>query len=111
MSMSLGQRVKHLRGDARRASIEEVIRSFESSGKTRSQFCRDAGIAAVTLGRWQAELKAAAPKQAATQLVEIGEPQRGGFEVMLESGVSVRVPHDFNEHELQRLLQTLAKAC
>ncbi len=111
MSTSLGQRIKHLRGDARGAAIREVIESFESSGKTRAAFCRDAGIAAITLGRWQAELKAATSTQATAQLVEVGDPQRGGFEVVLEGGVAVRVPHDFNEHELQRLLKTLAKAC
>lgn len=111
MSTSLGQRIKHLRGDARRTSIEEVIRSFESSGKTRSQFCREVGIAAVTLGRWQAELKAAAPKAPSAQLVEIGEPQHGGFDVTLQGGLSIRVPHDFNENELQRLLRALAKSC
>ena len=111
MSTSLGQRIKHLRGDARRTAIEDVIRLFESSGKTRAQFCRDVGIATVTLGRWQAELKAEAPKQPSAQLVEIGAPQHGGFEVTLPGGTVIRVPHDFNEHELQRLVRTLAKAC
>ena len=111
MEVSLGQRIKHLRGPARRSAIQRVLADFVSSAKSRSAFCRDVGIAVVTLGRWEREVGGAPlPTQATTEFVEVGSSDGRAFELKLPGGIELRVPHDFVERDLHRLLRTLA-AC
>jgi hypothetical protein len=112
MESSLGQRIKHLRGDARRAAIQRVLKDFSSSAKSRAAFCRDVGIAVVTLGRWEREVEGTSPaKKSATEFVEVSRGGKRGFNLKLPGGIELRVPHDFVERDLQRLLRTLAAAC
>jgi len=55
---SLGQRIRGLRGEARREVIAEVVSRWRESGQSRAAFCREVGIATVTLTRWIRQLDA-----------------------------------------------------
>ncbi len=112
MDQSLGQRIKHLRGDARRAAIQRVLQDFRESGQSRTAFCRGVGIAVVTLGRWEAEIgHGKRTKATEPEFVEVGRGGVGAFELMLPGGMELRVPRDFIEADLRRLLRAVAAAC
>ena len=112
MAVSLGQRIKHLRGDARRLAIQQVLKDFAGSARSRTAFCRDVGIAVVTLGRWEREVSGVPlAHKPAPEFVEVGGSGKRGFDLKLPGGIELRVPHDFVERDLHRLLHTLGAAC
>ena len=112
---SLGMRIKHLRGAARREAISEVVSEYRSSGLGPAAFCKSVGIARVTLSRWQRELRRVPPSEAAApRIVEVlasAPAQPGPFELSLPSGAMLRVPHGFDGSDLARLLATLDASC
>ena len=115
MSESLGNRMKALRGEARLAAIGEVVSQWRASGKSQTAFCGEVGIATVTLGRWLRRLEVArAPKVSEPVLVEVGvheSPGGDGYEVLLPGRATGRVPANFREGDLARLLGVLSAAC
>ena len=112
---SLGKRMQGLRGEARLGAIGEVVSRWRESGKSQAAFCREVGIATVTLGRWLRKLEVAkARKPSEPVLVELGVHENDGddaFEVMLADGIWIRVPVGFRDSELSRLLGVLSSAC
>ena len=112
---SLGQRMRSLRGEARLRAIGEVVAQWRQSGQSQAVFCREAGIATVTLGRWLKQLAAGkAMKAKAPVLVELGTREvvtEDAFEVVLSGGIWLRVPSAFGEADLKRLLGVLSSAC
>lgn len=112
---SLGMRMKRLKGEARREAIAQVVSDYQASELTASEFCKSRGIATVTLSRWQRELRRGSRGKASSpRIVELRAKEavwRGHFELSLPSGVSLRVPHGFDESELGRLLATLDASC
>lgn len=113
---SLGMRIKNLRGAARRDEISKVLSEYRRSKLSAAAFAKSAGIAAVTLSRWQREVRVASREKAPTPppIVEVRtstSARPGSFELSLPSGMWLRVPHGFDESELGRLLQALASAC
>jgi len=112
---SLGHRIRGLRGETRLDAIKEVVARWRASGKSRTAFCREVGIATVTLARWIRRLDASqAEAPSGPVLVEIDVQKHHGrdpFEVVLSNGTRVRVPAGFVEEELARLLGVLAAAC
>ena len=112
-TLSLGERMQRLRGAARLAAIGEVVSQWRASGQSQTAFCREAGIATVTLGRWLRRLESAkAADSADPVLVEIGVRKgtgiHDGYQVVLPGGAHVRVPADFREQDLTRLLRALS---
>lgn len=115
---SLGMRIKNLRGAARRDAISKVLSEYRRSKLSAAAFAKSVGIAAVTLSRWQREVRVASREKAARPtpppIVEVRastSARPGSFELSLPSGMWLRVPHGFDESELGRLLQALASAC
>jgi hypothetical protein len=114
MSDGLGKRIQRLRGAERAAAIDEVIARWRASGTSKASFCREAGIATVTLGRWLRKLEVERAVERSPVLVEVGRrerPVRDGYEVVLPGGVEVRVPAGFSDEDLARLLRVLVTAC
>ena len=114
MSDSLGQRIQRLRGAERDAAIEEVVSRWRSSDSSKVAFCKAEGIATVTLGRWLRKGQAEEAAERAPVLVEVGRRERpvlGEYEVVLPSGVEVRVPAGFGDEDLARLLRALIATC
>jgi len=110
----LGERMRALRGEARLEAIGEVVARWRESGRSRAAFCREVGIASVTLTRWIRQLDASRAAKAAPVLVEVGtheRPDRDVFEVALPKGTRVRVPAGFAEADLVRLLDVVISAC
>jgi transcriptional regulator with XRE-family HTH domain len=112
----LGTRIRALRGAARISAIREVVSQWRSSGKSQASFCRETGIATVTLARWLRQLEAhKPPSEQAPVLVEVGsaagrEPD-DAYEVVLRGGTWLRVPAGFRDADLGRLLAVLSSAC
>ena len=111
----LGMRMRGLRGETRLEAIGGVVARWRESGKSRAAFCREVGIATVTLGRWVRQLeaaRAAGSNEPVFVEVDIPEPpDRDLFEVVLPSGSRVRVPAGFREEDLARLLGVLSAPC
>lgn len=110
----LARRMQGLRGEARLEALGEVVAQWRASGKSRAAFCREVGIAAVTLSRWLRKVDSNRAAEATPVFVEVGthEPRnRDIFEVQLSNGTRVRVPAGFVEGDLVRLLGVLATVC
>jgi hypothetical protein len=108
-----GRQVQRLRGEARERAVREVLARWGASELSQAAFCRREGIASVTLSRWLAEFGSASRRRSGAAgfveaLVRVGA--RGGFEVLLPSGVRVQVPAGFDGDDLTRLLGVLS-AC
>lgn len=114
-SGSLGRRIRALRGDARLAAISEVVSQWRESGKSQASYCRDVGIASVTLGRWLRQVEAAKASDVDEPvLVELGAhaiASESIFEVVLPAGVRLRVPAGFRDGDLTRLLSIISASC
>ena len=114
MSESLGKRMRGLRGEARLTAIRDVVSQWRASGQSQAAFCREVGIATVTLGRWLRRLEVEG-RGGAPVLVEVDLPDHGGngdgYEVVLESGIWVGIPAGFRGDDLSRLLRVLTEAC
>ena len=112
---SLGQRMRGLRGEARLEAIGEIVARWRESGQSRAAFCRELGVATVTLSRWIHRLDASrVATQASPVLIEVGVPggpERDVFELVLRGGTRVRVPAGFVAEDLARLLGVLTTAC
>jgi len=91
------------------------VAQWRESGQSQAAFCREVGIATVTLGRWLKQLESAkAAKPKAPVFVELGaheRPSDEGFEVVLSDGIWLRVPAGFGDGDLTRLLGVLSSAC
>ena len=121
------QRANPLTEQQARLLLEEHARS----GMTVSAFCLSKGLKRDRLIWWQKKFtstsKATVPASPATRLVEVkmasestrtpetlASPQASGlqqgpFELCLGDTRRLRVPHDFQEASLQRLLRVLAE--
>ncbi len=97
------------------------VQRWQRSGLTTRQFAEQAGLNPHTLAWWKWRLSTPGVKRSATSVVgtrpaavgpltfvEIpvsGEP----VEVLLPSGLRVRVPHGFDAEALERLLDVLER--
>lgn len=107
------------RGKARRPRRgaefwREAVRRHASSGQTVREFCESEELALSSFTRWRSRLAerdevkerpAMVPLEVVTdgQAIFVGAP----FEVMLRSGHHLRVPPDFDEAALRRLMAVL----
>lgn len=119
-------------GNRQRRSADEwaaVLQDLEQSGEAVATFCRRRGIHPRTLGWWRWKLRCAgAPRTAAIDLSrldfeEISIPAAGAlrvdgaesarcFVLCWSDGLSLRIPSDFDEVSLRRLLVVLeASGC
>ena len=114
MANGLGQRIKRLRGEPRRAAISDVVARWRESGASQVAFSRTEGISRAALRRWIAELDAVPRAEGGPVLVEIGRgerPARDAFDLTLPDGVRIGVPPGFHGEDLARILHVLAATC
>lgn len=107
MAHRRGQKVR--RG---REFWEVAVRRWQESGQSVAVFCSREGLAVSTFCHWRQRLGPTVG--ASTALVPVGTVsrdllmrERSPFEVMLHSGHVVRVPADFDEGALVRLVVAL----
>lgn len=100
-----------LRGADREHAAREVLARWTASGLTRTAFCRQAGLAPVTLRRWLAEF--GTPEQGTPpRFIEARLPAASAcaaFEVEFVDGVRLRVPPGFDPADLEPLVQALRR--
>jgi hypothetical protein len=98
-----------------RAKWREHVRAWRASGQSAAEYCRRAGLNPHTLSWWAWKLgrddKSAPPDRAVkpptfVELAAIELPSSSRFELEVAS-VVVRVPFDFQDDALRRLLDTL----
>jgi hypothetical protein len=99
------------------AEIEQIVSEFESSGMSRSQFCRVRGLTFGVLNRYLERRRAAAKSNAngdGLVAVEWGGRKQSaehagscGLSVVLRSGREIAVNTDFDAATLQRLVEVL----
>jgi hypothetical protein len=111
----------------RAAYWQRLLGEWKQSGLSQAEFCRRRGIKAVTLAWWKRRWRGSpgAPgthRQRVTRsagragFVELAwpsHPVRGGlgYELVLPSGVCLRLPGDFDAERVAQLVQALAAAC
>jgi hypothetical protein len=90
------------------------VRRWRASGLTARDFALREGVNAATLRWWSSRLKTARREDAATSIspltfVEVTHAvPRKPIEVLLSSGVRLRIPSDFDSVAVGRLLDVLA---
>jgi len=101
-----------------RTEIEQVVREYEASGLNRSQFCRNQGLALITLNRYLKRVHQGFTTSGirggdgllAVDLRggRIGDRESGcGLFLVLSGGRRIEIGPDFDAPTLQRLLQIL----
>jgi transposase-like protein len=94
----------------------DALAALERSGKTVSIFAAEHGLNPQRLYAWRRRLGGAEPTTFQEVIVRpsarvsLGNGERALFEIVLCSGVVVRVPSCFEAAELARLLEVLAQA-
>ncbi len=87
-----------------------ALAALERSGKSVSVFAAEHGLDPQRLYMWRRRL--AGGERTTFQEVIVGPSlAASAFEVVLTSGVVVRVPSSFDGDALARLLEVLARAC
>jgi len=94
------------------AEIQKIASEFESSGLSRSQFCRRQGMTLGTLNRYLKRMygeSTSSVSQAGLVAVEVGNDRGGGggLVVALSNGRRIEVDTKFDGPTLQRLVQVL----
>jgi hypothetical protein len=109
--------------ESREVWVKRVER-WQESGLRAHEFAGELGVNAATLAQWKYRLaaearegRANAPATEAVEFVELDttaapvtpEPARSGtvFELLLPSGIAVRVPSDFDADALRRLVDVM----
>jgi hypothetical protein len=84
--------------------IEQLLKEFESSGRRRSDFCREAGMALSTLGRYLKRQRGSGQGLVRVRLQPAPE-QAAGFALVLGNGRRIESGWGFGEAELARLIR------
>lgn len=97
-----------------RSEAEQLVRSFETSGLTRVQFCARSQVATNTFNRYMQRYggrpKKVEPKQqlVAVEIVDDGQ-RRTEVAVVLRCGLRVEVGRGFDARTLQQVVTALER--
>jgi transposase-like protein len=87
-----------------------VLEALERSGQPVSAFAAEHGLDPQRVYLWRRRLGASAERTTFRELVVRGSAERAtAFEVVLSTGVTVRVPASFDADALARLLDVLSR--
>jgi transposase-like protein len=100
---------------ARRETWEQRIAAWRASGLTARQFALRIGVNANTLANWRWKLESsagggdggAAFVEVTKAVLSVADVSGGALEVVCRGGRVVRVPRDFDEATLARLLDVV----
>jgi len=105
-SLSLFKLARWSEEDAR-----EVLDALERSGQPVSAFAAEHGLDPQRVYLWRRRLGASASAERTTfREVVVRADGSGRFEIVLTSGMTVRVPASFDDDSLERLLGVLSRA-
>lgn len=95
----------------RKAYWQQKVNEYIGSGLTQREFCRQQDVSYWSFNSWHRRLTAT-PKE--TGLVEVTTRVQAAqtaptesFEILLQNGLLVRVPEQFNPEALARIVDTL----
>lgn len=95
---------------ARRRSATEaaaLVAKFESSGQTRSAFCRAHGLALNTLDYWRRRLRSKNAGHAVVPVTVVPSAPDASYEVELRNGRRLRIAAPIDKESLAALLSVL----
>jgi hypothetical protein len=108
-NVARGKRLQRLRGEARERAAREILSRWTASDLSQAAFCRQEGIASITLTRWISEFGRQARAQSRFVEARVRGARPGGvLEIVLPSGVRIEVPPGFDADDLSRLVGTLS---
>jgi hypothetical protein len=87
-----------------RKEIEQLVSDFEVSGKPRTDYCRETGLALSTLGRYLKRRNAGGQPLVRVRL-ESAREQATGFALVLGNGRRIESGWRFEEAELAQLIR------
>lgn len=87
-----------------RQEIERLVGDFEASGRTRTDYCRETGLALSTLGRYLKRHGADRQRLVRVKL-ESAQGQAPGFALVLGNGRRIESGWSFGDAELARLIR------
>jgi hypothetical protein len=100
------------------AEIHAILRRFRDSGRSRTGFAREHGIAASTFDLWLRKYGAAIAAKEEIDLIAVTFPvapapvvvaPTTSYEVIFPSGVRIAVPRGFCAEELPALIAAVAQ--
>lgn len=83
--------------------IDQLLKQFEASGKTRADYCREVGIAVSTLGRYLKRRRGSRQRLVRVSL-RPAPCRSAGFALVLGNGRRIESDWEFSEPELARLI-------
>jgi hypothetical protein len=86
------------------------LEAWDTSGVSLSAFATREGLNVRSLYRWKTVLRGAPPREMSFAPVVVTggpSPRREGFELALPDGVVLRIPSDFDEATLGRIVRAL----
>ena len=95
--------------------IQRLLNEFEHSGLSKTEFCQAQGIHTSLLYRWLRDkrrnevLGGKAPTLIPIHIQDGGFEL--GFEVVVRNGRAIRIPPNFDERALLRLVRVLETGC
>jgi hypothetical protein len=92
---------------ATRATWASRVREWRASGKPAAEFAATRGINASTLKWWSSELSGPRSTPPVVEVSLGAASEVAELEVRLVGGASIRVPRNFDEETLRRLLGVL----
>jgi hypothetical protein len=84
--------------------IEQLLKGFQSSGQTQIEYCRQAGIALSTLGRYLRRHRGSGQRLIRVNVKSAAEPARG-FVLVLGNGRRIESCWRFADTDLARLIR------
>lgn len=94
--------------DAKRA--HELIPVWKASGQSIAAFCRDRRIALWTFHKWRQQLDAL-PAVVEVRVATVEPRPARSYDVVLPSGIAIRLDDAFSEDTLVRLIAAARRAC
>jgi hypothetical protein len=109
------EQVPVVRGRRSRQEVKQLIAEYESSGLSRSEFCRERGLGLSTLDRYRTQQRRQAPASRNALVAEevsgraaVCDAATGGaLAVVLRGGRRIEVGRGFDTGALEQLVRVL----
>ena len=89
------------------------LEAWDASGLTLRAYAIQEGLDPHTAWRWKKRLRGTTPSPAATfapVVIDHASSGRGAFELVTAAGLTLRIPADFDEAALARLVALLGRS-
>jgi transposase-like protein len=91
------------------ARWRERLDRFASTGHSIAEFCRAEGVSQASFYKWRKRLGETAEASSVLSFIEVAPVEATMFEVVLRSGIVVRVPERHAPDALEQLLDVVER--